>query len=137
GSWSLGKKPSLSTRYTTPAADNTRQQPASNYHGRGKTLRATIARAQEVDRGEVQYIAPYKPNAAVHIDTFHDYELCLVAKYLRELPQFDAELDDAFIREHGLDVLMQVVRELPPLETPYVPHDSLVREFIGGSRFEY
>ena len=108
-----------------------------DYHGRGKSLRATIERAQEVDRGEAQYIAPYKPNAAVHIDTFHDYELCLVSKYLRELPQFETELDDTFVREHGLDVLMQVVRELPPLDTPYVPQDSLVREFIGGSRFEY
>ncbi len=108
-----------------------------DYHGRGKTLRSTIERAEEVDRGEAQHIAPYKPNASVHIDTFHDYELCLVAKYLRELPQFDTELDAAFVREHGLDVLMQVVRELPPLDTPYVPQDSLVREFIGGSRFEY
>ena len=64
-------------------------------------------------------------------------ELCILAKYLKEIPQFSSELDDAFIEEHGLSVLMQVVRELPPLDTPFVPRDSIVREFVGGSCFQY
>lgn len=108
-----------------------------DYHGRGKSLRDTIARAQQVDAGEVKYIAPNKPNATVHIDTFHDYELCILAKYLRGIPELNNELDDEFIEEHRLTVLMQVVRSLPPLETPFVPRDSLVREFVGGSCFQY
>ena len=108
-----------------------------DYRGRGNSLRSTVERAQVVDRGEVQYIAPNKPNASVHIDTFHDYELCILAKYLREIPEFADALDDAFVEAHGLGVLMQVVRELPPLDTPFVPRDSIVREFVGGSCFEY
>ena len=108
-----------------------------DYRGRGHALRDTIERAQSVDRGEAQYIAPNKPNASIHIDTFHDYELCILAKYLREIPQFTSELDDAFIEARGLGVLMRVVRELPPLQTPYVPRDSLIREFVGGSCFQY
>ena len=108
-----------------------------DYLGRGKSLRETISRAQTVDEGERQYIAPNKPNASVHIDTFHDYELCILAKYLRKLPQFASELDDAFVAEHGLTVLMDVVRSLPPLDCPYVPRDSIVREFVGGSCFQY
>ena len=32
---------------------------------------------------------------------------------------------------------MKVVRELPPLDTPFVPRDSIVREFVGGSCFQY
>ena len=108
-----------------------------DYQGRGHTLRDTILRAKSVDRGEVQYIAPNKRNAVVHIDTFHDYELCILAKYLRQIPQFASELDDAFIEENGLTVLMDVVRSLPPLDTPYVPRDSIVREFVGGSVFQY
>ena len=43
---------------------------------RGYDLRKTIERAHNVDRGEAQYIAPYKSNAGIHIDTFHDYEPC-------------------------------------------------------------
>ena len=105
--------------------------------GRGKSLRETIERSQEVDRGEQQYIAPNKPNASIHIDTFHDYELCILARTLREYPPEAQELDEAFLQAHGLDVLMRVVRQLPPLSVPYVPRDSIVREFVGGSCFAY
>lgn len=108
-----------------------------DYHGRGKSLRETIERAQSVDRGEAQYIAPNKPNASIHIDTFHDYELCILARDLRELPEFAGQLDPAFIEARGLTVLMDVVRALPALRTSYVPKDSLVREFVGGSCFTY
>ena len=108
-----------------------------NYQGRGNSLRDTILRAESVNAGEQKYIAPNKPNASIHIDSFHDYELCILAKYLRQIPQFASDLDDAFIAEHGLTVLMDVVRSLPPLDTPYVPRDSIVREFVGGSIFQY
>jgi len=108
-----------------------------DYYNRGHSLRATVMRAESVDRGEVNYIMPYKQNAAIHIDTFHDYEPCLLAKYLYALPAFREEMDEAFLEEHGLTDLMKVMRGVPPLETPYVPRDSLIREFVGGSIFEY
>ena len=108
-----------------------------DYHGRGHSLRDTVLRAESVDRGEVNYIMPYKKNAAIHIDTFHDYEPCLLAKYLCGMPQFMEELDDAFMEEHGLGDLMKVVRGVPQLSTPYVPRNSLVREFVGGSIYSY
>jgi len=105
--------------------------------GRGYSLRATVERSQSVDRGERNYIRPYKSNAAIHINTFHDYEPCILAKYLRDLPEFHEQLDDAFVEQHGLTDLMKVVNSVPPLTTPYVPKNSLVREFVGGSVFEY
>ncbi len=108
-----------------------------DYLGRGRTLRETIERAQSVDQGEVRYIAPNKPNATIHIDTFHDYEPCILTKYLLEIPKFSEELTPEFMGEPGLDILMDVVRELPPLKTEYVPKDSIMREFVGGSIFNY
>lgn len=105
--------------------------------GRGHSLRETIERAQSVDAGELNYIQPNKGNASIHIDTFHDYEPCILAKYLRELPEFHEQLDERFIEEHGLTDLMRVVNSVPPLTTPYVPKNSLVREFVGGSIFQY
>ena len=63
----------------------------------------------------------------------HEPSLCLQ----RLLLSAGYDLDDAFIAEHGLTVLMDVVRSLPPLDTPYVPRDSIVREFVGGSIFQY
>lgn len=104
---------------------------------RGHSLRQTVERAQGVDAGEVKYIAPYKSNAEIHIDSFHDYELCILAKYLREIPQFQEELTGEFMDEHRLRVLYDVLLQIPPLRTEYVPRDSLIREFVGGSSFEY
>ena len=108
-----------------------------DYQGRGHSLRQTVERAESVDRGERNYITPNKPNAGIHIDTFHDYEPCILARYLKEIPEFYTQLDDAFIDEHGLTDLFEVVNSVPPLKTDYVPRDSIVREFVGGSIFQY
>jgi uridine kinase len=105
--------------------------------GRGHSLRSTIERAQSVDQGELNYIQPNKVNADIHINSFHDYEPCILSKYLHDLPEFHEQLDDEFIEQHGLTDLMKVIKSVPPLTTPYVPKNSLVREFIGGSIFEY
>ncbi|MDO4845483.1 MAG: hypothetical protein Q3977_02620 [Oscillospiraceae bacterium] len=104
---------------------------------RGHSLRDTVERAQSVDRGEAAYITPYKTNAEIHIDTFHDYELCILTKYLLDIPQFSEELSKEFMDQHGLSVLYDVVHTIPPLQTRYVPKNSLVREFVGGSSFRY
>ncbi len=108
-----------------------------DYATRGHSMRDTVERAESVDRGEINYIMPYKDNASVHIDTFHDYEPCLLAKYLCQMPQFQEELDDAFLEAHGLTDLMKVVHGVAPLHSPYVPLNSIVREFVGGSCYQY
>ena len=91
-----------------------------DYNTRGHSLRETVERAE-----------------TVHIDTFHDYEPCILAKYLTEIPQFRRELTPEFLEEHGLTDLMKVVGGVAPLHTPYVPMNSIVREFVGGSCYEY
>ena len=108
-----------------------------DYQGRGHSLRQTVERAESVDAGERNYIMPNKPNASIHIDTFHDYEPCILARYLKDIPEFYSQLDDAFIAAHGLSDLFDVVNSVPPLRTDYVPRDSIVREFVGGSCFAY
>lgn len=108
-----------------------------DYNNRGHSLVDTVTRAESVDRGEAQYIQPYKGNAQINIDTFMDYEPCILAKYLTQIPHFVDELTDTFLEEHGLTDLMKVVRGVPPLHTPYVPLNSLVREFVGGSCYDY
>ena len=60
-----------------------------DYQGRGHSLRQTVERAESVDRGEQNYIMPNKPNASIHIDTFHDYEPCILARYLKDIPELD------------------------------------------------
>lgn len=108
-----------------------------DYQHRGRSLRDTVINAENVDRGEVNYIQPHKKNAAIHIDTFHDYEPCILSKYLKELPECREELTEEFMEEHGLGALLHVVNSIPPLRTQYVPKDSIVREFVGGSCYDY
>ena len=108
-----------------------------DYNTRGHALQETVERSESVDRGEINYIMPHKGNAAIHIDTFHDYEPCILAKYLNEIPQFRQELTPEYLEKHGLTDLMKVVGGVPPLHTHYVPRNSIVREFVGGSCYEY
>ena len=108
-----------------------------DYQNRGHSLRETIERAKSVNAGECNYIKPHKWNASIHIDTFLDYEPCILSRYLREIPEFYEQLDSKLIEENDLTDLMKVVTSVPPLRTDYVPRDSIVREFVGGSCFEY
>ena len=108
-----------------------------DYNTRGHSLRETVERAESVNAGEVNYIQPYKNNAAIHIDSFHDYEVCILAKCLGNIPDFQQQLTPEYMEEHKLTDLIEVVQSVPPLHTPYVPLNSIVREFVGGSCYEY
>lgn len=108
-----------------------------DYNGRGHSPRETVERVESVNRGEMQHIKPYKGNASIHIDTFHDYEPCILAKYFSDIPLFREELTPEYLEQHDLTDLMKVVGGVPPLHTPYVPRNSIVREFVGGSCYEY
>ena len=108
-----------------------------DYNTRGHSLRETVERAESVNRGEVNYIKPYKGNAAIHIDSFHDYEPCILTKCLGEIPNIREELTAEYLQAHDLTDLIDVVNTVPPLHTPFVPRNSIVREFVGGSCYEY
>lgn len=60
-----------------------------------------------------------------------------MAKCLSEIPNFREELTPEYMEEHDLTDLIDVVSTVPPLHTPYVPRNSIVREFVGGSCYEY
>ncbi|MBQ7728170.1 MAG: hypothetical protein IJT60_06295 [Clostridia bacterium] len=104
---------------------------------RGRSLQETVLNMESVNAGERLYITPHRHNAEIHLDTFHDYEPCILAHYLKELPSFQEELTPEFVKAHELDDLIGLVEQLPPLKTSYIPRDSLLREFIGGSIYQY
>ena len=104
---------------------------------RGRSLQETVLNMETVNQGERLYITPHRFNAEIHLDTFHDYEPCILAHYLKELPEFREELTPEFVKEHELSDLIGLVELLPPLKTNLIPRDSLLREFIGGSIYQY
>lgn len=83
----------------------------------------TAAMFASVERGEQNFIMPYKHRAQMDVDTFIPYELCVYKSFLPE---------NAPLREPWLEELFELLHALPTLEHDHVPDDSLIREFIGG-----
>lgn len=90
---------------------------------RARAYEDTAAMFASVERGEQNFIMPYKHRAQMDVDTFIPYELCVYKNFLPE----DAPLDEPW-----LDQLFDLLHALPTLDPALVPPDSLIREFIGG-----
>lgn len=99
--------------------------------GRGRSLHETIGVREKVDAGEKKYIMPFKPYAHCDIDSFYATELSIYRPYLL------ADLEALLPQYPDLVDVVEILRELPDLPSELVPHDSLLREFIGGSSLAY
>ena len=101
---------------------------------RGREAVATMEMFASVERGEDKYIMPYKHNSQYSINTFMAYEPSAYKRYL---------LDDLRrVRETGysfdqLDLMIEILEYLEPVDIELVPGTSLVREFVGGSELAY
>ncbi len=103
-------------------------------HQRGANAATNIMRWPSVRRGERQNIFPYQHHANAVFDSSLVYELSVLRvfaeRYLLEVPN-----------EHPAYVtasrLLQLVDQFIAIYPDHVPPTSLLREFIGGSGFEY
>lgn len=77
---------------------------------------------------------PHKHRAHFDIDTFLAYEPSVYRAML--LPELEKE-ENLPLLSGDYDALIATLRGLTPLDNMAVPTDSLVREFIGGSSFNY
>ena len=101
---------------------------------RGRSAKDVFAMLPSVTRGEDLYIMPHKSRAHFDIDTFIAYEPSVYCSVLMEDLK-DAEEFSDYSEDYS--ELIKTLKELSPLSGSEVPSDSLVREFIGGSSFEY
>jgi uridine kinase len=103
-------------------------------HTRGSTAAANIIRWASVRAGERKHIFPYQHHADSVFDSSLIYELSVLKvfaeRYLLEVPQSHPAYTTAF---RLLGLLDRVVTIYPD----HVPPTSILREFIGGSGFEY
>lgn len=92
----------------------------------------TINMWDSVRRGEFKWIYPNQEAADYVYNSGLQYELCVMKKYalptLREIPN-DSEY---FITANRL---IKFLKYFVDIEDSYVPNNSLLREFIGGSCF--
>ena len=105
-----------------------------DYRQRGADALATLSRWASVRRGEEKHIFPYQENADVMLNSSLFYEISVLRpfaeKILREVPDTVPEYDEARRMLKFLDNFIPI----PPDE---IPPTSILREFIGGSIFQY
>lgn len=101
---------------------------------RGRKPAETLDMFNSVQRGENLYIQPYKQRAHVQIDTFHDFEPCVYKTYLDS--DFE-ELKKSYSGYEKFEPIEWLLNEILPYDPEKMPMDSLTREFIGGSIYDY
>jgi uridine kinase len=103
-------------------------------HQRGYSAADNILRWPSVQAGEREHIFPFQGEADAVFDTSLIYEPAVLKvyaeRYLLEVPQDHP----AYPTAHRLRYLVDRFVSIYP---DHVPPTSLVREFIGGSGFEY
>lgn len=103
-------------------------------HGRGCSAADNIARWPSVRAGERKHIFPHIGQADAIFDTSLIYELSVLKiyaeRYLLEVPQ----THPSYATAHRL---RQLIDRFVAIYPDHVPPTSIIREFIGGSSFEY
>lgn len=101
---------------------------------RGTSAQATLARWPSVRRGEDKWIVPFQQNADINFCTAFQYELAVLKTQalplLEKVPKTVPEYAEA-------QRLKWVLQRFHTISADLIPTDSLLREFIGGSVFEY
>lgn len=103
-------------------------------HHRATNAADTIARWPSVRRGEQRHIFPFFTEADAVFDSALIYEPSVLKVYadlyLLEVPRDHPSYATAFRLRHLVDRFVTIYPD-------HVPQTSLLREFIGGSGFEY
>ncbi len=103
-------------------------------HARATTAAETIERWPAVRAGERKHIFPYFDQADAVFDSALIYEPAVLKvyaeRYLLEVPQQHASYKTAWR-------LLQLLSRFVAIQPDEVPPTSILREFIGGSGFEY
>lgn len=103
-------------------------------HHRGHSAADSIQRWPSVRAGERRNIFAYQHNADAVFDSSLIYELAVLKvfgeRYLLEVPSSHPAHPTAFR-------LLQLLDRFVPLYPEHVPPTSILREFVGGSTFDY
>lgn len=109
------------------------QRMVRDHRARGIAPQVNMKLWPTVCEGEDKYIRPYAAGADLRIDTTLPYSPCalrsLALPLLAQVPQESPH--------HAFALgLCQALRIFEPLNGKYIPDTSVLREFLGGSRYE-
>ena len=86
-----------------------------------------------VRKGEFRWIYPFQEEADFIFNTELTYELAVLKKHAMEVLESIDKNDRYYVQANRL---MKFLKYVVDIEDKYVPCNSLLREFIGGSSFE-
>lgn len=126
---------SLDDHNWIPTSDNRLiRRIVRDYQFRHYSAVDTIARWESVRSGEEKWIYPYQENADAMFNSAMLYELAVLKEYaepiLRQVPASVPEYAEAYRLERFLSYFK-------PIHESEIPPTSLLREFLGGSSFQY
>jgi uridine kinase len=101
---------------------------------RGYTAGETIAKWPSVKRGETRNIFPFQGAADLMFNSTLPYELSVLKVYAEKFLLEIRKATDEFLEGYRL---LKFLDLLVPIFPDRVPHNSIIREFIGGSFFRY
>lgn len=101
---------------------------------RGRNISETLDFFKWVERGEERFIMPYKHKAAFDIDTFISYEAAVYKPFV-----YDEliKVKDSYSEYDSYSDMEEFLKDIEGLDREFVPLNSLVREFVGGSKYTY
>lgn len=99
---------------------------------RGTSAQGTIAMWYSVRRGEEENIFPFQEQADCMFNSALVYELAVLKQYVEPL-LFGIKEDDPEYLE--ANKLLKFLKYFLGISSEGIPHNSIVREFIGGSVF--
>ena len=100
---------------------------------RGYGASDTINSWKTVRRGEERYIYPYQDSADIVYNTSLIYEIGVIKVYVEPL-LFSVKEGDPNYKEAIR--LLNLLKNVLPIPTDFIPADSILREFIGASYFK-
>jgi uridine kinase len=101
---------------------------------RGYSASTTIKRWPSVRRGEDNQIFPFQENADIMFNSALVYELAVMKNYANTLLKSVKENEPEYSEAGRLLIFISYFNSIPETE---IPPTSVLREFLGGSSFDY
>lgn len=104
---------------------------------RGYGPKETIERWPSVIRGERRNIFPFQESADAMLNTALPYEFPVLKRFAFDLLVEINKRDEVFLEARKLLSVLNYFAFAPEASLAAIPPDSILREFIGGSRYRY
>ena len=101
---------------------------------RGVNAQETIRRWPSVRKGENRWIFPYQENADAMFNSAMLFELAVIKQQAEPLLEQVPETCEEYAEAYRLRKFLKYIKPIPEDQ---IPPTSLLREFLGGSSFEY